>query len=310
MFTCNLMNNKIPNYVSLVTKRCATPLHLLQLEHRIKPVKQERKFTVCLSPLNYDYNRDYELVEWIELNRIMGAQKFIIYNYSSASNVENVLDFYSVLNIVEVVQWRLPMEVQIYTSAGVKGGQIYYFGQLAALNDCLYRQKYYSEFVVNIDLDEFIVPGPEGINMWTDIIEHVSSKEAGAYLFRNVFFRKDWTNNDTIIYDKEKVDKYNLTTLQKVERENKIFPPGHRSKYFVRTLVASNLMIHTVPSLPLEKKYEVVSTDLALLHHYRNWEEYRKTGHTVVIDMRLPNKYSEILLKNVERMWSALLVSN
>ena len=79
---------------------------------------------MCLMPLKNNYNNSYAVVQWIELNLQLGAEKCVVYNYSSALNIGLILDMYTKRNIIEVVQ-------------GCS-----YFGQIAALQDCLYRNKH------------------------------------------------------------------------------------------------------------------------------------------------------------------------
>ncbi|XP_053377892.1 uncharacterized protein LOC128547951 [Mercenaria mercenaria] len=99
----------------------------------------KNRFAVCLSPLYFNYSRAYELAEWIELNRILGAEKFVVYNISTSTNVDQVLGYYSRQGLVNVVQWQLPMRVSTYPKSK-EPAEIHYFGQTAALNDCLFRK--------------------------------------------------------------------------------------------------------------------------------------------------------------------------
>jgi hypothetical protein len=59
--------------------------------------------------------------------------------------------------------------------------EIHYFAQLAALNDCLYRNMYVSKYVVFQDLDEFIIPRKQ--LTWTDMLQNLPKGHA-AYMFR------------------------------------------------------------------------------------------------------------------------------
>ncbi|ESN97731.1 hypothetical protein HELRODRAFT_145597, partial [Helobdella robusta] len=94
------------------------------------------------------------LIEWIELNRMFGVEYFFFYNFSIGSKVEKVLEYYVKQNLATIIQWKLPIEVNERTDAS----DIHYYGQLTAMNDCITRSRLTSHFVLNIDIDEFIVP--------------------------------------------------------------------------------------------------------------------------------------------------------
>ncbi|XP_045193717.2 uncharacterized protein LOC123549587 [Mercenaria mercenaria] len=302
-FECPLPSYcEIPSHVSLVASRCGKPANLLRVHSTARPESYQRRFTVCLTPLNLHYGRAYELVEWIELNRILGAEKFIIYNHSTAGNVLSVLDYYSKINIVEVVQWQLPMKVLTYN--GTKLPEIHYFGQIIALQDCLYRNRVESEFIVNIDLDEFIIPHSENVSTWNEMLKQLN-EEPGAYIFRNTFFRKEWEHVNYT--NKEIVDKYRLVTLQKLNHEDNIFPVKRRSKYFARTCDVIHVMIHDVLFLPKRKRAQSVAIEIGLLHHYRDWENEMPLPNLKVLDETIPQKYGEKLIMNVANVWSKLV---
>jgi len=80
------------------------------------------------------------LAEWIEYHRLVGIDKFIIYDNDSTDNTADVLAPYVTMGIVEHILWQ-----------GV--GQ-----QNLAYLDALRRLRYESEWLAFIDIDEFIVP--------------------------------------------------------------------------------------------------------------------------------------------------------
>jgi len=96
--------------------------------------------------------------------------------------------------------------------------QVHYFAQLAALNDCLYRATHNgARFVVLADLDEALVPRRRP--RWRPMLEDATARWRrrfvglggrtadhvfpGAYLVRNVFFRTNWPDDDSVANDTE-----------------------------------------------------------------------------------------------------------
>lgn len=299
IFECPLPSSDMPSYISLGTKSCETPLNMVRVRNASKPDMYKHKFAVCLSPLYFKYGRAYELVEWIELNRILGANKFIVYNISTAINTEQVLAYYSKRGLTEVVQWRLPMTVSSSPKIKIKN-EIHYFGQSAALNDCLFRSKHDSEFAVNEDLDEFIIPHGSEMFNWTDIIKHVGEDES-VYLVRSTYFRKEWENTLEDFPGRDIVEQYKIITLQKFEHERRIFSPKQRSKYIARTATVDYLLTHEVAGA----KNTVVPTEIALVHHYRNWFNQKdRVGQ--VKDETVKQKFGKNLIKRVHNIWKDL----
>lgn len=126
------------------------------------PGPRVRNFTVCLSPLHSNYSDAWQLLETIELNRIFGAEHFFIYNVSMSQNVDRVLRSYQdVDSFVTIVQWP------------IEGIKTWYFGQVTAISDCIYRNRNISRFVIVTDADEVIVPAMH--NNWWDMLHDVAS---------------------------------------------------------------------------------------------------------------------------------------
>lgn len=274
-------------------------MNMLLVRNASTPDKYKNTFTVCLSPLYFKFGRAYELIEWIELNRLLGANKFIVYNHSTAINVDHVIGYYSKLGLAEVVQWRLPMAVSTYPRSKQRN-EIHYFGQTAALNDCLFRSKHESEFIVNEDLDEFIIPHRKESFNWEDIIKTVGPNSE-VFLFRSTYFRKEWDNNLDNIPERDMAEKYKLITLQKFEHDKNIFPPRQRSKYIARTATVDNILIHEVPG----KNTFIVPIQVGLVHHYRNWFN-QKDRINQVRDETVRQKFGINLIKRVQAIWKEL----
>ena len=50
--------------------------------------QQHVNYTVCVTPLNFRYNNYQQLVETVEVNRMLGAGHFVFYNYSTGPFVQ------------------------------------------------------------------------------------------------------------------------------------------------------------------------------------------------------------------------------
>ncbi|KAG7333009.1 hypothetical protein KOW79_003144 [Hemibagrus wyckioides] len=174
--------------------KCPTPTHVaitsrspkedgsLQDIHAFQPIRNQQKqevfpyeFTVCISTM-FDYVNILMLVQAMEMFKILGVQKVAIYKTSCHPVTQKVLDYYVKQNFVEIIPWRISSYINV--SRGWKKsaspGELHYFGQIAALNDCVYRYMYQSHYVSLQDLDEFILP----INLknWAELLPELERK--------------------------------------------------------------------------------------------------------------------------------------
>lgn len=296
-FRCPLPNNIFPFAVSLTSQRCMSPNNLLPVRSHVANDRDKKIFTVCISPLFGRYNLTRELIQWIELNRILGATYFVFYNYSITTHVDKILNFYARKGLAKVVHWNVS---QFRTER-----ELHYFGQHAAMNDCLMRMKNISEFVVNCDLDEVLVPH-SNYTTWKDIVD--SEPNHGGYLFKHSYFRLNWNTTDQVFPDKDIAITYNLYTLLKFRRETKIWRPHHRSKYFCRSSVTERIGTHLIFEFKPGWKTYVLSPKMGLLHHYkfignRKPDPDNRNNVSSLIDSTVYVKYRDRLLQNVNRIY-------
>ena len=102
---------------------------------------------VCVKPMHFHYNKSLELLEFLELNKMLGVTKFTLYNDTVSSEVNCLLEHYIKEGSVVVLPWKLNIDSQT---------EIRTEGLFAALNDCLYRNMNDFRYLMLIDFDEFI----------------------------------------------------------------------------------------------------------------------------------------------------------
>ncbi|KAH0815356.1 hypothetical protein GEV33_007435 [Tenebrio molitor] len=145
-----LANQSVPASVSVVSKIKSSPTNLLTVINNYNDSgKPSNRFAVCIKPLHFDYNRALQILEFIELNRIMGVEHFTFYNHTIGPQVGCILQDYVDRGLVTLLPWQLNMLSQ---------KEIRTEGLFAALNDCLYRSMNLYSHVLLIDLDEYIIP--------------------------------------------------------------------------------------------------------------------------------------------------------
>ena len=67
---------------------------------------------VCVKPIHFDYDKTLELIEFLELNKILGVTKFTMYNDTMSPEVSCVLRHYIAEGGVVVLPWKLNMVSQ------------------------------------------------------------------------------------------------------------------------------------------------------------------------------------------------------
>ena len=290
---CSVLTSLQPFAVSVVINNpCAKPLHTLPMASSSRSLPG--KFTLCVAPLHQNVSLVYELINSIEFNRILGADFFVFYNHSLNYVTSKVLSYYSKKGLVEVLPWKIPIDNTL----------IHYYGQMAAVNDCVYRHRDTTDFVVIEDLDEFILPVNETDTTWHDILKRLP--KASSYTFRHAAFRLDWDNNKTDQLDSTIIDKYRLLVFNKIEREP-ISPQRYRAKTILNPKVSNMTGVHVVWE-HTEGELFYVDPSVALLHHYRNRTGLPYTIERVTDERAL--KYKDIVVDNVQNVWQDIMRTN
>ncbi|XP_041958288.1 glycosyltransferase family 92 protein F13G3.3-like [Alosa sapidissima] len=150
------------------------------------------KFTICISNLFGGYNNALQFAQTMEVYKLIGVQRVVIYNTSCGPDVEKVLRYYSREGMLEVVPW--PIDKFLTPSTGwrydLHHGDIHYYGQLATLNECIYRYMYQSKYLLLNDIDEIIMPYKHGkLEKLMDTLQQ-QHPNAGVFRIENHIFPK------------------------------------------------------------------------------------------------------------------------
>ena len=140
------------------------------------------------------------LAEWIELYRILGVDHFAFYNSSLGSAASRVLDRYNDMGVVHLVQF--PLQHKFYDTVKLKqGGNLskalsYSLEQqayLLSMNDCLFRFSGRYQWILNVDLDEILVPiENQSLPSLAEKLSLLYNHTAG-FLFKTAWYFDDFT---------------------------------------------------------------------------------------------------------------------
>ena len=277
---CNLPVPEVVNVLSASQSFSSPPTNVLPIS---RDIRDKRLFlSSCLPPLHAQFAEVHRLIEWVELNRLLGVEHFTIYVENTTEEVRRVLDFYASTGVVEVLTWNIPVS------------DIHYHGQLAAINDCLYRNKHRTKYLMITDADEFLIPQRSSEYTLIDLIKKLGDDKS-VYMFRHTRFHT--MNSDF------KPDSVNLLTQNALYRRNEINPYSHRSKLLVSTEDIVTLGIHTIWAANVGKSTSVVETDMGLLHHYRG------EAPVDIVSNNVTSKYRQTLEAAVQKVHTALNLS-
>lgn len=177
------------------------------------------QLAVCVKPLHYNFDRVGQLVEFIEMHRLLGATRFTFYNHTVGEHVDCLLRRYADEGLVEVLPWR---QLDVASQKEIRTEGIF-----ASLNDCLYRHMFDSQYLLMIDLDELIVPRRQRslIEMINSTLNMTSSSRIGAYYFRNAFFYLSWPDDpEAASWSNGSDEASDLISLKKTRRNVKLHP--------------------------------------------------------------------------------------
>lgn len=250
------------------------------------PSERTKQFTVCIAPLHGPYDNINELVSMIALNRVLGADFFSFYIYDSTKRINDALENFTSQGFVEIIKWNMPINLT----------KIHYFGQMAALNDCLYRNRHRSQYIVVTDMDEFIIPLK--VRKWREMMLDMPAG-LNVYSFQSKQFSVDLPDIDEDFLGKDTAKKYEVNPLLK-QKHGPIYDRTTRTKYIVEASRVQELGIHNVWRLrsgSTGNEYHVPSDD-AVMFHYRHWFNEKEifTGKKDNIMMT----YKDELLKTVQ----------
>lgn len=138
-------------------------------------------FSLCVKPMYLNYDNILKFLETMEFHRLMGVEHFTFFNHSIGPSVGCIMNSVYNSSIISILPWNLPF---------ISQKEIRTEGIFAALNDCVYRHRGKSKYLVIVDLDEAIVP--RKTTKYYELLNQLETlsqkKKIGAYSFQNAFF--------------------------------------------------------------------------------------------------------------------------
>ncbi|XP_065350510.1 uncharacterized protein LOC135946283 [Cloeon dipterum] len=239
----------VPDSVSLVENPCDNATNNLRVVNN-QPRGEKREFFVCVKSLNFRNNPGVavRMVEWLELLKILGAEKVVFHALQLNPRLEQVLNYYKRTWNVEVIPTSLPGTLPNVPDFMINFLSAKFvhkiFHELIDYNDCFYKNFNLFHFVVLLDIDEVLVP-VGSLQTWHELMYNVLLPRAKkmphvshTFAARNAFVMDDakeygdWTAG---------VPRY-MHMLQNVHRMANYTEYGARIKAF--HLTEKTLALH------------------------------------------------------------------
>ncbi|KAM6912369.1 uncharacterized protein FYW49_010876 [Xenentodon cancila] len=299
---CRIPQKCNATHVTLVTEATVEKVSShTWLPIRNKKEEQRFNFTVCISSLFGNYNNLLQFAQTLEMYRLLGVDRVVIYNTSCSADLDRLLQSYSREGFVEIVPW--PIDKHLKPSHGwmfsIHGGDLHYFGQLVKLNECIYRSMERSRYVLLNDIDEIIMPYQHDnlMSLMSDLQK--SHQNVGVFLIENhIFPIKHFESSRRFhLRQWEGVPKVNI--LEHIYREEPDRNVYHPYKMVVQPRSVVQTSVHEVLEIFGEQYH--VPLEVCRIIHIRKALRKSLTLEQLHEDRRLWD-FQEKLIPNVNKV--------
>uniref|UniRef100_T1JIY5 Glycosyltransferase family 92 protein n=1 Tax=Strigamia maritima TaxID=126957 RepID=T1JIY5_STRMM len=279
LVSCPVMHG-MPKYVSVVPQPCAGATSLLEVRGR-EMFAVKKNFAVCVKGLDFHTDISQQFIEWMEMLRILGAEKVGLYVYHVHPRLAKVLQYYERLGMADVVpitlpgfQPNFPVERMKFLRRNVWQKRR---NELVPYNDCFYRYAKRYRYIVPIDVDEMIVPVKH--DNWTELVLHLQRTDPellekyASYSAQQVYFLStSQTEEDLEKVKSAGIPQYFGPALRHIRRAADFAPPGHSVKSFMSSDKCLTVFNHYAldPLYPGMRRDTLLPRELVQLNHYKN----------------------------------------
>ncbi|XP_030197662.1 uncharacterized protein LOC115532199 [Gadus morhua] len=310
-FLCPMPSGCQPRYVGLVSEdgKDLSDLTLLPVLNRRAPERSRMplNFTLCMPSLFNHYDNVLQFVQAMELYQLLGIQKAFLYKTSCSATMETVLQYYSgKVGFLQVLPWPISSHLKPSSSwlPSTSPGDIHYYGQIPANNDCLYRNMHQSRYVLMHDPDEVIVPtGNVSFQTLMSDLEKAHGENVNFYFPNNIFR----------LEEKEENSKYDLLEWKHLPGTNFLLhtlreTDGAGGKLVLDPRSVLQMEVHAVQAHFNKGRTETIGSEQGLLHHVRRRKNSQQKSDLVREEGLL--KMAPALVQRVNRALSSMGLLN
>ena len=183
-YSCKIKRDIIPKYVSLTFNYSSLQSNLLSVY--VPERKRIHNFSVCVETV-YNHVDPYQIVEWVEANKILGVTFFSVYPCNVSKSTMKIFRQFEAEGVMRVSYTPSPFGddswIKQMTSSPI------------SFNDCMLRQMYSAEYIIPLDFDEIITPKTNAKN-YKRLLKEIDKyygfkKPLAVYVIKTAFFLTD-----------------------------------------------------------------------------------------------------------------------
>jgi len=162
--------NLVPQFVSFVEQKCENANNVLEVKNKRPKNGHKENFLISVKALDFKNDISLILIEWLEILKIFGVSKVEIFIFNVHPNVIQVLKLYQAENFVTIKFIKFPHEFPNHQQEN------YYQwlqSDLVPYHDSFYENLYLYEYMVPLDIDEFIIPKHIEDRTWSDLLKRL-----------------------------------------------------------------------------------------------------------------------------------------
>ncbi|KAL4220649.1 hypothetical protein ACF0H5_021045 [Mactra antiquata] len=238
--------------------------------------KQPKDSLAVCSKIAYGQLSAQRLIEWLEIQKLVGVDKVLTYYYNLNSEAMKVLLHYYKEGFVDLRPFDYPDAENNTRYVGQKDAQPFIDEQVV-LYEALERLRGYTYTAV-IDVDEVIyarTSPKHNLKKFLNMLLRREPKAAG-FSFRTELFITDWQNKEDL--------GRNMNKFWHARYLNRTRPLDDRTKNILINdrIILGSVWTHNYTALHGYKKYQV-SASFGTLKHYRpcrkNWHCFLRRGY-------------------------------
>ncbi|KAH7943454.1 hypothetical protein HPB52_008712 [Rhipicephalus sanguineus] len=214
--------------------------------------------TLCVGPLYGGYSRMSQIVEFFAYYSIMGVAHYRVYLGNVSKEVA------ALLNLVKL-RGNLSISFHLW-NVDVNSTRVAHHGQIAAIQDCIYRSKTTSEYTVHADFDEYLVPNNSSTleDMVIRFEKEIGKDKLGSLVAQNRFFCFEYPPIQSALWQIPLMLSRALVARERTPWEHHI-----RSKYITSTSATIVGGVHRVVEATNGSVHVNLSVTTLAVNHYR-----------------------------------------
>ncbi len=239
-------------------------------------------FVVCVKALDFLSDISERLVEWLELQRVLGATKIVFYLFEIHNTTKKVLDYYQKEGFVDVRPFSLPGQLPNEPEERRQFLQDNLWQkrrmELIPYNDCLYSSLKEYNYAVLLDIDEALIPIQH--DNWSQLLDAIFKSDPAAmenypsFSAQNAYFFDRFPSKSIEISPKDNLNtspRSQFHMLNHLTRAKNFSRPGYAVKSFISTQRTLAVFNHYAlfPLKATMRRNALISRSLAQLNHYR-----------------------------------------